>query len=148
MNLRENYNKLQKIESELIEKISQLAKQLENIQNAKNELINELKKTMKTNIEFVDKKHAVQYGTKNILLTKLQYKLVLTLWNAPKRRLKTHLLCQKIWGNTLLSDETFRKTRYRINEKLETENFPYQIKAIKSLKDKKEILGYGLRKIN
>jgi DNA-binding response OmpR family regulator len=70
--------------------------------------------------------------------------MIRVLWLAKKRRLKTYRLCEKIWRSSSTPDKTIKQAIYRLNEKLESNSFPYKICPIKSERTG-EITGYGLR---
>jgi DNA-binding response OmpR family regulator len=75
------------------------------------------------------------------------YRLLQSLWDAPKKRLKTVCLCTAVWGDGATKQKNLQQSLWRLNKLLRKKRCPF---IIKSKKDPKsgEVIGYRIVKNN
>ncbi len=130
-------------EQELHQMISEAISRLKQLGEERLKILTEAKSDIPT-LAFDRDGRTIRWETGQISLGPKAFRFVKSLWFAKKWRLRTGVLCQKVFESSTTSDETFRKFLRRLSQKLRIAYFPYRIVPVKNDLTR-EIQGYRLR---
>ena len=157
--------------SELRRQIDELIEKLKELRIKENEILHQMffgTEQPEVLLQFDDKNLTVHWFDKSLKFGKKSYLFVKTLWEAPKHRKKTESLERSVWKSEsrkqtrlvsvrtkngirkvrvvsrFLSRNTLKLFLFRLQNRLQSANFPYKIVPVKNRKAG-EIVGFRLK---